>query len=247
MGDEQTGEVQAERASFRRRLVRVVSYAIWASILVWLGLLVFRDPSPTNLITVAGMTGLFLIVNAQMLLVRWLGQRRFDRTMAKLHGSAYVSELEGLPNRNYLLAELRREMPRARANETPFVLIVLSLDTLAEIAQRRGPDFSDRAMRSLAQVLKRLTRTSDFVAHLDGPRFCVMLNECTRNQAFIYLQRVPGTVAVSDGRHMYEVPLSARVHEYDLENLYATDVLREAEEMRPLRRKEVQYFGSEAA
>ncbi len=55
------------------------------------------------------------------------------------------------------------------------------------------------------------------------------------------------SIAVSDGHRMYEVPVSARLYEYDLEALYATDVLREAEEARPLRRKEQPRFGSEAA
>jgi hypothetical protein len=46
---------------------------------------------------------------------------------------------------------------------------------------------------------------------------------------------------------MFEVPISARIHEYDLQSLYATDVLRDAEETKPMRRREVQRHGSEAA
>ena len=37
---------------------------------------------------------------------------------------------------------------------------------------------------------------------------------------------------------MYDVTVTARVHQYDMESLYATDVLREMEESRPLRRKD---------
>ena len=96
-------------------------------------------------------------------------------------------------------------------------------------------------------MLKRFTRTSDFISHLGGPRFCVMLNECRHDDASIYLQRVPGSIAVSDGRQMLEVPVTARIHEYDLENLYATDVLRDAEESQPLRRKDKESFTGEAA
>src|SRR5205085_6302814 len=116
-----------------------------------------------------------------------------------------------------------------------------------EVRARRGDEFAERSVHGLADVLKRFTRTSDFVAHLGGHRFCVMLNECRYEDCFIYLQRVPGSIAVSDGHHMYEVPVSARIHQYDMEGLYATDVLRDAEETRPLRRREVSHFGSEAA
>ena len=52
---------------------------------------------------------------------------------------------------------------------------------------------------------------------------------------------------MSDGRTMYEVPVAARVHQYDLEALYATDVLNEAEQSQPLRRKQTAQFGSIAA
>ncbi len=231
----------------RRRLLRLVSLAIWIGVIAWQAFSTVGSPTPLNLITTVGFLLLFAIAHAQILLVRWLGERRLARALARMQGNAYLSELDNLPNRNYLLSELRREMPRARADRSPFVLILLSMDTLDEIRMRRGEEFTERSLKALAQVLKRFTRTSDFIAHLGGPDFCVMLNECEYDNAFIYLQRVPGSIAVSDGHRMYEIPVSARVHQYDMENLYATDVLRDAEETAPLKRKMLQHFGSEAA
>jgi hypothetical protein len=46
---------------------------------------------------------------------------------------------------------------------------------------------------------------------------------------------------------MYDVPITARMAEYDMESLYATDVLAEAEEAKPLRRKTVTGPESKAA
>jgi diguanylate cyclase (GGDEF)-like protein len=155
-----------------------------------------------------------------------------------MHGSAYLSDALDLPNRNYVLAELRREMPRSRTLDAPFVLIQLSLDNIAEVRERRGADFALRATRALAETLKRLTRSSDFLAHLGDARFCVMLIECTVEQSGIYLRRVPGAISVSDGRNMYDIPVIARVHQYDGEAMYATDVLREVEDVQPLRRRQ---------
>ena len=88
------------------------------------------------------------------------------------------------------------------------------------------------------ETLKRLTRSSDFLAHLGESSFCVMLVECTLEQSAIYLQRVPGTISVSDGRQMFDVPVAARASEYDMEAIYATDVLRDLEEMPALRRRD---------
>jgi diguanylate cyclase (GGDEF)-like protein len=239
--------IEAVPANSRKKLVRGVSMFLWVAAIVLQATRTLSDPSAINFISLTGFVSLFFAVNAQLLLVGWLGERRLRRLVARLHGSAYLSDLDNLPNRNYLLSELRREMPRARAHETTFVVIVLSLDNYAEVVQRRGPEFGQRALNGMAQVLRRFTRTSDFIAHLGGAEFAVLLNECRYQDSFVYLQRVPGSIAVSDGHRMFEVPISARVHEYDMQSLYATDVLRDAEETRPLRRREVQHHGTEAA
>lgn len=246
MADQLPVDIRAQRTK-RKRLIRCVSICIWV-VVIGYQVSVFRDaPTAVNGVVLTILALLFLVVNAQIVAGQWLGSRRLARAMNRLHGSAYLSDLDNLPNRNYLLSELRREMPRARAGGNPFVLIVLSMDTFEEIGERRGEEFAQRSLKGLSQVLKRFTRTSDFISHLGGPRFCVMLNECKYDDAFIYLQRVPGSIAVSDGHRMLEVPVTARVHQYDMENLYATDVLRDGEECQPLRRKEQQSFAGEAA
>jgi diguanylate cyclase (GGDEF)-like protein len=224
--------------SSRRQTLRLVSLVLWGAVLAIGVFDTVRHPGLNSVITMLAFFLLFGAVNTQMWLQQWAGHRNWRRVMTRLHGSAYVSEHFNLPNRNYLLAELRREMPRARSIATPFTLVQLSLDTVEEIRGRRGDDFADRAIRSLADLLKRTTRNSDFIAHLDGAKFCVVLNECTREQSRIYLQRIPGAIPTSDGRHMFDVPLAARLHEYDMESLYATDVLREVEDSAPLRRRE---------
>lgn len=221
-----------------RHAVRMLALAAWGVLLGIVYSVAIASPTFSNVVVAGGLTLTFALVNLQILLARWLSHRQFRRLTNKLHGSAYLSELQNLPNRNYLLAELRREMPRARSANEPFVLIQLSIDELEMIRMRRGDEFADRAVMALAEVLKRLTRSSDFLAHLGGARFCVMLVECTREQSWTYLKRVPGIIPVSDGFRMLDVTVTARIHEYDLEALYATDVLREVEETKPMRRKE---------
>ncbi len=231
----------------RRHVVRFVALAGWGIVLGLQWAAVIANPGIQNIIVAAGFTVLFVLVNLQLLLVRWLGHRSWRRITSKLHGSAYLSEFRNLPNRNYVLAELRREMPRARSQHAPFVLVQLSLDDIEGVRERRGDDFGDRAVNALADALKLLTRSSDFIAHLAGARFCVMLVDCTTEQSWVYLKRVPGSVAISDGHTMFDVEVTARVYQYDLESLYATDVLHEVEIMRPLRRREEKRINSIAA
>ena len=238
---------EAVKNNARRHLVRIATLIAWGALLTIELAQVFSNPSLGNIVVSGCFVLLFALVNAQLVLVRWMGHRSWRRIMSRLHGSAYLSEFHNLPNRNYLLAELRREMPRARTHRAPFVLIQLSLDNIEAVRERRGAAFGDRAVNALADALNRLTRSSDFLAHLGDARFCVMLVECTTEQSWTYMRRVPGSIAVSDGHRMYDVPVTARVHQYDLESLYATDVLHEAEEMRPLRRREELKTGAIAA
>lgn len=239
--------VDSPAASGRRQAIRVVSLVLWGAVIAIEAAAAFSDPSLATILLASCFVALFTLVNAQLFLVQWMARRNWRSLVSKMHGSSYLSDLHDLPNRNYLLSELRREMPRARSSGTPFVLLLISFDTVDEIRVRRGDDFADRAVNALVDVLKRVTRHSDFIAHLGGARFCVMLSECTSEQSWLYMRRVPGSIAVSDGHHMYDVPVSARMFQYDLESLYATDVLRDCEETAPLRRREEPRFGSQAA
>ncbi|MBK9344062.1 MAG: diguanylate cyclase [Dehalococcoidia bacterium] len=231
----------------RKHALRFALLIGWGVVLTLQVAGTLRNPSVSNVVVAAAFFCLFAIVNVNLFLMGWLGHRSWRRVSNKLHGAAYLSEFHNLPNRNYVLAELRREMPRARAHNAPFVLIQLSLETIEDVRARRGDDFADRGVNALVEVLKRLTRSSDFLAHLGGARFCVVLVECTLEQSYIYLKRVPGTISVSDGHQMLDLAVTARVHQYDLESLYATDVLRDLEEMKPLRRREQPRMDSLAA
>jgi diguanylate cyclase (GGDEF)-like protein len=244
---DEPGRTEIAAPGRQRHLVRFIAFIGWGILLGLVYSFAIGDPSFANLVTAAGLTVVFGLVNLQVALARWLGHRSLRRLSNKLHGSAYLSELQNLPNRNYLLAELRREMPRSRSIQTPFVLIMLSIDDIDDIRERRGADFADRSVVVLAELLKRLTRSSDFLAHLGGAKFCVMLVECSREQAWTYLRRVPGVAPVSDGLRMLDVTISARLNEYDLESLYATDVLRDVETAKALRRREEPRMDSIAA
>src|SRR6185312_5903808 len=236
--DNLTGTAEHTAPSRKRHLLRLLCLLAWGAVVAVEFSVTVAHPSAVNLIISACLIALFVLVNAQLILVRWMGQRRWRRLTGRLMGSAYLSDEYSMPNRNYVLAELRREMPRARSLGHPFVIVQFSLEDIEGVAARRGADFAGRGVAALVETLKRLTRTSDFLAHLGGPNFCVMLVECTFEESWTFLRRIPGTLPVSDGHQMFDVTVTARVHQYDMESLYATDVLREMEDSNPLRRKD---------
>ncbi len=240
------GELGSERG-WREKLARGSVHLLWGSVLLIEVVLALGDPSLFNVMTATAFLLLFISVHAQILLLRWVVNRRWRRLMARLHGATYLSELRNLPNRNYLLSEVRREMAAARWSGTPFVLAEIAFETLDEVRDRRGDEFCDRGLFGLTEVLRRITRHPDFLAHSGGARFCVILTDRDAEQARFFLRTVPGAIPVSDGHAMFDVPVTLRTFEYDMESLYATDVLRELEESDALQRREEEHFGSEAA
>lgn len=248
MGASMESATANEARQRRRRLVlRIVSFILWGVVLAFYGYPAVTEPTTSNVTVALTLLGLFILVNLQLLAVAWSGRRRERALSAKLRASGYLSEEFDLPNRNYLLAELRREMPHARDQGVPFSLVILSLADWDGVKERRGEAFARRAAAAFADLLRRITRGSDFLAHLEGATFAILLTECSFDQAFEFLKRVPGSIGVSDGRRVLDVPITARLIEYDMESLYATDVLREAEAAQPLRRREEPRPWSEAA
>lgn len=231
----------------KRKVVRGITAFLWASVLIIATLYAYSNPTNLNVFSTVMFLLLFAVIQVQLVITRWAGHKHFRLVSSKLHGSTYISELHNLPNRNYLLAELRREMPQARTHGTPFTLVHFELETFESVRTRRGNDFANRSLSSITDLLQRITRSSDFVAYLGDAKFCVLLNECTQEQSWLYMKRVPASIAISDGHAMLDVKVAARVHQYDMEAIYATDVLREVEDAEPLKRKEQQRSYSEAA
>ena len=237
----------AEERGRASRLARMATVALWFGVLGMMGWFAYRQPSSETALMALTFGLLFAIVHAQWALRRWAHYRALRAVSGRMLGSGYISDVYGLPNRNYLLAELRREMAVSRTRGEPFVLLQFSFDSLEEVQARRGHEFAERAVAALVEVLRRITRDSDFIAYLSDAQMVVLLNECSGEQAQSYLRRVPGSIAVSDGRRMFEVPISARLWEYDLESIYATDVLAEVQTSPPLTRLDAPPAMADAA
>ncbi|HEY4670088.1 MAG TPA: diguanylate cyclase [Tepidiformaceae bacterium] len=219
-----------------RHVLMLVLLVVWGAATVWVVGSAALNPSVSQVVVAAAFVGLCVILNLQLLLLRWAGRRNWSALVTRLSGAAYFNDEYKLPNRNYLLSELRREMPRSRKSGKTFVLVQLSIDDFAGIRERRGEEFAVRTTKALTALMKRISRQTDFVAYMDTSRLCVLLIDCRLDQSYLFLERVPSVIAVSDGREMLDVPVTARLHEYDLQSLYATDVLREVEIATPLLR-----------
>ncbi len=127
-------EPQQPPAGHRRHILRVAALVAWGIVVALELSVAVANPSITNVVLSASLGVLFILVNLQLVLVRWIGQRHWRSLTGRLLGSAYLSEEFAIPNRNYALAELRREMPRARAIGHPFVIVQLTIEDIGGVA-----------------------------------------------------------------------------------------------------------------
>lgn len=230
--------------SFPWRKLMVVPWALVLGVAIVMAIV---DPQPLSLAVPALLMTAFVAGNYRRKLSDHSLHRNLRDLELRLDNASYLNEFQNLPNRNYMLDQLRREMPRARHTGEPFVVVTVSANDLDGITERRGAEFADLAARSLARLIERFTRASDFAAELGTGSFGILLYDCNLETAESYLRRVPGGLAVSTGKRMLEIPLTVRVTEYDMESIYAIDVLREAEEGDIARAPEPLRFGAEIA
>ncbi|MFN0146460.1 MAG: GGDEF domain-containing protein [Dehalococcoidia bacterium] len=111
----------------------------------------------------------------------------------KVH--ALASDMEtGLPNRQALLDQLTRDIARAERYREDLTMAVIEIGQF-DAVQARGRDVRNEAIAHVAQTLKRVTRTSDYIARIDERRFAVLLIASTAAQAEVFAERAVMAVA----------------------------------------------------
>ena len=84
-------------------------------------------------------------------------------------------ELTGLHNRRSFLSLLRRHVGLANDHRTNLGLVVVDIDGFARINASHGYPFGDQVLTHLAQQLRAVARTQDYVARLGDNRFALLL------------------------------------------------------------------------
>ncbi len=129
----------------------------------------------------------------------------------------------GLPNRQYLIDELIRDVARTGRYGEPLTLAVLEIAGLERLRSTWGENVVDRAGKHVAETLRRITRTSDFIARVDESRFAAMLVQCSDEQAKAFLDRASLAVAnrplraEGEQRLPIYVTVNARATQFDPE------------------------------
>lgn len=120
----------------------------------------------------------------------WLVGRKEDL----LEALSVTDPLTGLANRRRLLAAFADELNRSARYGTPLALLLIDLDRLKEINDRRGHAQGDRALQLVAESLRRSCRATDLAARTGGDEFLVLAVNTSAGEALALAHRVCATV-----------------------------------------------------
>jgi diguanylate cyclase (GGDEF)-like protein len=83
----------------------------------------------------------------------------------------------GVPGRGAFLIAAATELRRSRRYKRPLTVLILDIDGFHLINERIGRYAGDAILRSAAQALKRMQRSTDIVARVGGDSFALLLVE----------------------------------------------------------------------
>lgn len=220
-----------------RRLVRPLGFLLWGVVLAFSAYTYATDQTITNLVLLCVFILLCIAINAESRIRTFAQKRAWHHETMRLDNSFYIADSSDLPNRTYLLSEVRREIARSAISNVPFTLIHLSLHDFEAIRERRGDEFAELALKAIENLVRRVTRPTDFLSHLGDSNFVIMLVDGGKADATSFLRSsIPGGLSVSNGSNMFDIPIVAQMLEYDMNSVYSADILSQLQEASPLMR-----------
>jgi diguanylate cyclase (GGDEF)-like protein/PAS domain S-box-containing protein len=153
-------------------------------------------------------------------------RKRAEETIREL---SLTDELTGLRNRRGFVTLAEIELALARRMQRALRLFYLDLDRMKEINDRFGHAEGDRALRDLAEILRRSFRETDVLARLGGDEFVVLAIEDHLQDPEQISARIQQNVAKHNRNAGRPYPLSVSIgavrynpHEHaDIERLLA--------------------------
>jgi diguanylate cyclase (GGDEF)-like protein len=202
--------VVAGAALVVRPAVTIVLAAVAiAGYLVAVAVAAGREP-PTDVvvaIVAVNLTALILLAYVAMVVAR--EQRRTRDAAVRL---STIDALTGLANRGYILAAVEREIDRAMRYRRGFCLLMADLDGLKELNDRHGHRAGDRALATVAAVIRDNVRRIDTPARLGGDEFVVLLPETDREGARVVADKIrQGVASARIGEHGEQISIGVSI------------------------------------
>ncbi|TWT66883.1 Response regulator PleD [Posidoniimonas polymericola] len=140
--------------------------------------------------------------------------------------------IDQLPTRTMFVNQLTQRVAESQRNDTPLAVLVVELNSIAEIQSKYGQTASRRMLDSVAQFLVGSLREMDAISLLENERFGVMLPNATAEDAETIARRASSALS------MCSVPMGDTLLQLDAKLAFtcikeldtATLILKRAEE-----------------
>lgn len=109
---------------------------------------------------------------------------------AHLENLSSTDPKTGLWNARYFAEKLQIEMDRARRHNRPLSLVLMDLDGFKRINDELGHPAGDRYVHLVADVLRKSTRTIDYVCRYGGDEFSLVLPDTSASNAYEVAERI---------------------------------------------------------
>lgn len=162
--------------------------ANYASGIVWLGvvavtpvLLSVVNHAQVNSLTLANWLanclGIFVAIYISHY-YREIMSRRLNSECSWLEFTAAHDPLTGLANRATFETQLEKSIELCKLHNTKAVLVYIDLDKFKPINDSYGHQAGDEVLKTVADRLRLLVRSTDTVARLGGDEFAILFAQC---------------------------------------------------------------------
>ncbi|MGL5032197.1 MAG: bifunctional diguanylate cyclase/phosphodiesterase, partial [Microcystaceae cyanobacterium] len=105
----------------------------------------------------------------------------------QLQFRAFNDALTGLPNRAYLMANLKAKIEAVQEDFKPFALFFLDLDRFKLVNDSLGHLVGDQLLKAIAGRLRYCLRSQDIIGRLGGDEFIIILDTLRSEQEAIHI------------------------------------------------------------
>ncbi|WP_144007150.1 GGDEF domain-containing protein, partial [Pelomonas sp. KK5] len=158
--------------------------------------------------------------------------RSHERARHVAELQARTDTLTELPNRRAFYESARGPFATALRRRRPLAVAILDIDHFKDFNDQHGHEGGDRALVTLAGLLRRSSRAGDLPVRWGGEEFVLLLPETTLEDALAFAERLRAAVEstavdLGQGRRVFltiSLGVAPLVHEADatLDGLIAT-------------------------
>ncbi len=113
---------------------------------------------------------------------------------ARIRALSETDDLTGFLNMRAFNRLHQREHAKAERYQRSYSLLLLDMDNLKALNDQFGHEAGNRAIRLVASIIKRITRSTDTAARYGGDEFVVLLPETPKPSAMEVAQRIRASV-----------------------------------------------------